>query len=136
VSSKPLEEPSPTGFWRGPWKWLIPVIPIFVIGLVLALIGVMKSSEPYKLALEALGRDARAVELLGTPIEDGFMPRGSVQTSSSGDGSAELGIPVSGPRGKGTLYIRASRDRGQWSVEVLLLQVGAERVDLLGEGLE
>ena len=118
------------------WKWLVPTAAVLFFGLFTALflsvVGILKSSEPYVLALEMVRQDTRVAGVLGTPIEDGFMPEGSVRTSGVG-GSAELAISVSGPRGDGVVYLTASRSMGEWSVDVLVLQTDSGRIDLLKE---
>jgi Cytochrome oxidase complex assembly protein 1 len=66
-------------------------------------------------AAEAVARanDHRATGgLLGTPIRAGWFVKGYIRQDETGWGEARLWIPVSGPKGDGTLYARAGRGSG------------------------
>ena len=99
-------------------------------GIFYFVMGLLKSSDAYTMALETLRQNSRAVELLGEPIEDGIFPMGSVETSGS-SGYADLTIPVSGPKASGKLYVLANKWKDEWSAEQLVLEVENEEVDLL-----
>jgi hypothetical protein len=92
----------------------------------------MKSSGGYQEALAATRGNPAAVQALGTPIKDGWFPTGNVQSSGT-TGVSDLAIPVSGPRAKGTLYVRATRSMGDWRFTMLVLQIKGtgEKIDLL-----
>jgi len=55
---------------------------------------------------------------LGEPLKVGFLPSGSMEISGS-SGHADLSIPVSGPRGQGTIYAVARKSVGLWKFESL-----------------
>jgi Cytochrome oxidase complex assembly protein 1 len=48
-------------------------------------------------------------------------------------GESNLAIPISGPKGKGTVYVSAIKSLGQWSYSGLVVEVAQtrERIDLL-----
>ena len=72
-----------------------------------------------------------AIELLGDPIEAGWLMSGSINTSGN-SGDANFTIPVSGPKGKGTVYVEAYKDGGNWQYTQLYLEVeGEPRVPLV-----
>src|SRR5262245_51618992 len=88
--------------------WLIGCsgcLGLIVLGMIaggvifFGVVKVIKSTEPYKTALAGATNSAEVQEELGTPIEAGFMPQGSVNTNTS-DGStvetADLTIPLKG----------------------------------------
>ena len=62
----------------------------------------------------------------------GWFIAGGIE-ETRGFGKAELAIPVSGPKGKGTLYVGAVKEAGIW--KLTLLQFSAndniERLQLL-----
>lgn len=134
-------------WWNRNWKWVVAVLilaaVLFVIlGVLLVAGGVylffsffegaFKSSGGYQEALTVARADPAAVRALGTPIEDGWFPTGHVESGGTG-GTSDLAIPVSGPRGSGTLYARAVSEMGQWRLTLLVLKVDGtgERIDLL-----
>ena len=113
---------------------LIVIVALAVWGFVALIMGSLKQSDAYKEALAAVRADSAAVEALGGPIEPGFFLAGSVHVSGP-SGEAELSIPLHGPRGKGTLYLEATKRAGRWEYSLLELAVdGTEkRIDLLAE---
>ncbi len=52
---------------------------------------------------------------------------------SGGSGYADLSFSLSGPKGKGTLYLVAQKSAGEWTFKRLEVQVEGrrERIDLL-----
>src|SRR5687768_4101327 len=121
------------------WKWMLPVGCLGLILGVVALVGgiffiamsAMKSSDVYQGALKAAQAHPAAIERLGEPIKDGWLVTGNVNVNASG-GSANLEIPVSGPKSSGKLYVRAISPDGAWMYERLDLAVaGSETVSLL-----
>jgi hypothetical protein len=70
---------------------------------------------------------------LGTPIEPGSFVSGNLSVSGA-SGEAELVIPISGPKGKGTLVARATKRAGEWRFSMLLFEPEhGRRIDLLEE---
>ena len=131
------------GWWGRNWKWFVPtgcltmlVIAAGVIFLLLSLIfGMMKSSDAYKQAMVQVRASAAVSAALGTPIKEGFFTSGSVNVSGP-SGRAELAIPISGPKGSGTVYVEAAKSMGQWSFKRLVVAIydTNERIDLLEGG--
>lgn len=140
--SSPMQVPPPRGpgWWSRNWKWFAPVgcltiialFAAFVAGLVLVVAGAMKSSDAYKLALDKAQRDPRVQQRLGTPIEPGMFVSGSTNVSGT-SGKADITIPISGPKGKATIYVDATKFASEWSFN--RLEVGfdgdAQRLNLL-----
>jgi hypothetical protein len=125
------------------WKWFVPLACLWglaVIGGFCALIayfafGLMKTNDAYKEALARAKASPAVVRALGSPLREGLFVSGSIEVTGP-SGNAELAIPVSGPRGKGTIYMEARKSAGRWSFSKLLVEVDAtkERIDLLKPG--
>ena len=121
------------------WKWMLPVGCLGLIVGVVALVGgiffvamsAMKSSDVYQGALKVAQTHPAAIERLGEPVKDGWLVTGSVKLDATG-GSANLEIPVSGPKKSGTLSVKAVSTDGSWMYERLDLAVaGEETISLL-----
>lgn len=108
------------------WALLLGLLALGMLAVMLHI----RNSEPYRMAVDALHADAQAPALLGEPISTGFAS-GELREVSLG-GHAQLQIPVKGPNGKGTVYLRATRELGQWTLDEAYLQMrgSAQRVDL------
>ena len=104
---------------------------VFVFSLVT---GVMRRSDPYQAALSRARINPAVVRVLGTPIKDGWFSQGNIEITAT-TGNADIAIPVSGPIGKGTLYVVAKKSAGEW--QYTAMQFAAEgstdRVNLLEE---
>lgn len=120
----PLPEPK-RDWWSRNWKRFVPVAVVSVVlvigGLVMGVTRVMKSTDAYRGAV-ARAKAAPAVRAaLGTPIEEGFFVLGQVEAGRT-DGSATLTIPLSGPKGKATLFVAATKAAGEWRFHRLLVR--------------
>jgi hypothetical protein len=133
VTSKP-------NWWKRNWKWFVPLGCLSVTFLFLAFVGsilvivfgAMKSSDVYREALARAKADPAVIEALGSPIKDGFLISGNTNVNGA-SGESNLAIPISGPKGKGTIYVSANKSLGQWNYSGLVVEVGQthERIDLL-----
>jgi cytochrome oxidase complex assembly protein 1 len=127
-------------WWDRNWKWFVPVagigavtiLALFALVLLTVVFGMMKSSDPYQRGVAAAKEHAVVREKLGTPIEEGFFVTGNINISGP-SGNADLAVPLSGPKGKATLYIVAHKSAGEWTFSKLVIQFneGGQRVDLL-----
>lgn len=97
--------------------------------LLVSVTGAIRSSEPYRVGLEAARTSPEVAEALGEPIEPGFLASGSISVSG-GSGEADLSVPVSGPKGKGTVYVDATKVAGAWEYDRIVVEVGDERIDV------
>lgn len=99
--------------------------------------GAMKSTDVYKTAFARAQKHPAVIEALGTPIDDGLFLSGSTNVNGA-SGNAELAIPISGPKGKGTLYVTATKLAGEWSYEKLIVEVkeSGKRINLESDGEE
>ena len=128
---------------RGPGVWIAIGCGIAFIGLIsfvvfilFVVFGSIRQSTPYRDSVARAQNDPRVRAVLGTPIKPGFFFSGSINTQNR-DGDAKLDIPLSGPKGKATLRVVATKTRGRWSYEQMIVtpQRGAE-INLLNEELK
>ena len=136
----PPSAPQPN-WWSRNWKWFVPtgcltivaLVVAFVCAIVFIVFGAMKSTDVYKTSVARAHADPRVQEALGTPLKEGMFLSGSTHVTGA-DGTADLAIPISGPKGTGTIYVAAVKSVGQWSYSKLLVEVAQtkERIDLNG----
>lgn len=136
-------EPPPRNWFQRNWKWFVPcgcltllaLFAGFLLVVVAGAFGVIKSSEVVKDGLRRAQESPDVLLALGEPVEDRWWIMGSINTSGP-TGQADVSVPLKGPKGKGTLYIVAYKQAGEWTYERLEVEVDglAERIDLLAEG--
>jgi hypothetical protein len=104
----------------------------FTLILFTFIFGMMRNSAAVKMALRQAQSNAVVAERLGTPLETGWFMSGNINVTGP-SGHAEMEIPVSGPKGKGTIYLVADKNAGLWSFSTLQVAFadGEPRVDLL-----
>lgn len=139
-TTPPPIPPAPKrNWWSRNWKWFVPTGCLTIILLFVAFafaimsfaFGLMKSTGVYKDSLDKAKAHPAVIEALGSPIKDGFFFSG--QTSENGaSGEADLSIPISGPKGKATLYVKAEKSLGRWNYSALVVEIKktGERIDL------
>jgi hypothetical protein len=143
-STPSVNTPPERPHWLGRnWKWLVPTgclgLLLLAAGIVVVIVsivfGALKSSDAYKTALAKAKADPMVVNALGSPIKDGLFISGTTNVSGS-SGHADLTIPISGPKGKGTIYFVASKFAGEWTFSKLVVEVGktGEKIDLTENG--
>jgi hypothetical protein len=120
--------------------WLIPggclalllIFGLFAGALMMFVLSLMKNSGAYEDAMELAGSHPAVIEVTGEPIEAGFLVTGEINTSGA-TGSANLSIPISGPRGSGRLHLQSTKNGGEWYFDRLqfLEESGGPPVDLL-----
>ena len=76
------------------------------------------------------------IEALGSPITEGLLVSGNTNVNGA-SGDANLYIPISGPKGKGTIYVAASKSLGRWNYTGLIVEIAKtnQRIDLLQSGV-
>lgn len=137
----PLPAPRPD-WWSRNWKWFVPAGcftllaagAAFIAVIFVFVFGILKSTDVYKSAVERAKADPQVIAALGTPIEEGYFLSGSTNVNGA-SGQADLAIPISGPKGKATVYVVAKKSAGEWTYEKLVVEIAApkERIHLGGE---
>ncbi len=127
------------GWWCRHWRWAMPLAVLAALLVVAALLWLglsqwsrwSRSSEPYQEAMRRARCSIELVAVLGEPIQDGFLPTGSMQRSAGGGGSSDFVVALSGPRGTAELYLEAHREKGRWDYPLLYVITGQdEAIDL------
>ena len=104
----------------------------FIAFIALAIFGAIKSSDAYKTAVARAKADPRVTEAMGTPIKEGWFVGGSTEVSG-GSGKSDLSIPITGPKGKATIYAVATKFAGEWQYTKLVVKIeqSGEMIDLI-----
>lgn len=107
------------------------MVVVFGVSIFGAVFGMMKSSDAYKIAVARAKADERVISALGTPISEGWLVSGKTNVTG-GSGEADLSIPISGPKGKGTIYAVATKFAGEWTYSKLVVKIDStgETIDL------
>ncbi|HWY40092.1 MAG TPA: cytochrome c oxidase assembly factor Coa1 family protein [Chthoniobacterales bacterium] len=135
-------QPPRKGWWSRNWKWFVPtgcltliaLVVLFVVCIVFFVFSVLKSSDVYKTALMRAKNNQRVIAALGTPIHDGLAPSGNTHVNGP-SGEADIAIPISGPKGKATIYAVGTKSDGKWEFSKLTVQVdGGDAIDLSAGG--
>lgn len=132
-------------WWDRNWKWAVPALCAgalaifvgFVALIILFVMGVMKSSEPYKEAVAIAASSEIVAKELGTDAKPGFLVGGRIKVSGP-SGEANLIIPFSGSKASGAVHAVAGRSGNVWHLTNLELGVGKsdKRFDLLQRSFE
>ena len=108
----------------------------FVVSIALIVFSAVKSTDVYRDALARAKAHPSVIEILGSPIKEGFLVSGNTNVNGA-SGEANLSIPISGPKGKGTIYVAASKSLGRWNYTGLIVEIAKthQRIDLLQSGV-
>ena len=110
---EPGAQPPKKDWWGRNWKWFVPVGCIgavlllagFTALIMFSVFGMMKSSGAFEGAMTRADAHPVVQQKLGTPLEEGWFISGNINVNGP-SGHADLSIPVTGPKGSGTLYAR------------------------------
>ena len=116
-------------FSRNLW-WLLPAALLVLIvpcgccgGILWWVIGSLKSSEPYQMALHRVQTAPQVIEQLGEPVEElSWMPTGNFSFRTINgvtSGRASFDFSVSGPKGEARVHAGAVCNNGKWVFRVL-----------------
>jgi cytochrome oxidase complex assembly protein 1 len=136
----PAVPPSRPNWWKRNWKWVVPIgclgvaafFLIFAASIVIIVFSAMKSTDLYKDALTRATENPAVIEALGSPIKAGLLVSGNTNVNGA-SGEANLSIPISGPKGKGTVYVAATKSLGRWNYSGLIVEIDKthERINLM-----
>jgi hypothetical protein len=121
-------------------RWKIPLgclTLLFLVGMFVALLMTVlttsfRSSDVYKQAMAQAVANEQVHAQIGDPIKADWLIAGELKVSND-TGSANLSIPISGSRGRGTIRAVASKSGGVWRFSCLQVVVEGHRsvIDLL-----
>jgi hypothetical protein len=87
-------------------------------GLISVIFGVIKASDVYRGAVAAAQQNPEVKSRLGEPITPGFLVTGQIKEVNN-SGTANLEIPISGPKGSAKLHVAAEKRDGKWKYSKL-----------------
>ncbi|MEW5743343.1 MAG: cytochrome c oxidase assembly factor Coa1 family protein [Myxococcota bacterium] len=133
----PAQQP---GWFARNWKWLVGggcLGSLMCCGLFGAITyftakKVIEGSPVFAEAIQKANSSPEVTAALGSPITPGGMLQGEVK-DSGGTGTASLKVPIEGPKGKGTLYVEATKSGADWKFTSLTADVGGKSVNLLDQ---
>ena len=113
----------------------VMLIVLFIGTIVAAIFGSMRSSEPYRFAMQKATHDPRVLSKLGSPIKPGWFITGSISVQND-SGQADLFIPIQGATHKGKIHVVGTKSEGAWAYQILTLDTedredGVEQLNLL-----
>ncbi len=114
-------------------RWKIPLGCLIVILLICAFVAVLftvldvsfRKSIVYQEALDRAGRSPEVISRIGEPLRPGRVLQGRINVSGS-TGTAEMNIPITGPRGKATIVLDARKVHGAWVFRTLYVGFDAQ----------
>lgn len=136
ITPPPLPAAKSGGWLSRNWVWVVILgFLLFVTciaGGVFGLLAIMKSSDAYTGAVARASSNQAVVGALGSPVKEGIFFTGNISEGNS-SGKANLMIPLHGPKGKGSLFVLATRSEGEWDFDKLVLKVegSGQRIDVL-----
>ena len=135
-----MNPPRKEGWFVRNWKWFVPagclsmtlMIAGFIAVVAYLALGSIKSSYVYKQAIDKTRSNADVIRELGEPIEAGWLISGRIKVNDS-SGSADMSIPVSGPKKSGRVYVLAKKRMDKWDFYGLEVEIEGkgERINLL-----
>jgi len=127
-------------WWGRNWKWFVPVGCLgtlviftgFIAAIMFLVFAMMKSSDVYKDAVALAKANSTVQTAIGTPIGEGMFTTGNIHTSGP-LGQADLAIPISGPKGKATIFAVAAKSADRWKFSTLVAEIKdtKQRINLL-----
>lgn len=125
-----VAHPPPQNWFYRNRKWFIPtIIGVAALGLVVFIFGILflvdsmfRSSYPYKVAVERAQASAEVADRIGHPLKFGWFMSGNINYNGP-QGRAAFNIPVSGPKGSGTIVVIAKMRAHHWTFETLEVDV-------------
>jgi len=112
---------------------LIVLGAVFSIGIYFAAMQVIQKTDVYGDALKRVQNSDEVQAALGTPITTGWAFSGSVNYNND-SGNANFTVPVNGPKGGGSLNVKADKKAGAaWQYATLEVELpDGHKVDLRG----
>ncbi len=118
---------------RRNWKWLLAVC-VAGAGIFIPIAYFMHNNGAREMAIDRANASPALAARLGHPLKYGWFSSGEIEVNDAA-GHAELTFSVSGPKGKGYLYVEAHRRAGFWELDSLDFGDGreADTLNLLRE---
>jgi len=115
------------------WGWvvgggclsLIVIVVLAVGSFIYKVSSTVKESEPYTYAYTKAIENERVIGFLGTPIETNGMGSTSYKYAN-GSSTAELVIPIKGPKDEGSIVVNAEKINDEWAYNLLYVKIDGE----------
>ncbi len=113
-------------------KWVVAIGCCAAIILFVGVFAWIGNSEVCQVVVQKAQASEAVGDRLGQPIKRGLFVSGSIEVTGP-SGHADIAIPLSGSKGKGTLYAVGTKSAGTWKFETLQLAIDGSpnRIDLL-----
>lgn len=129
------------GWFGRNWKWAVPtggclliiiLLVVFFGSLFFGITSMMSDSQAHQDSMEAAQNNEALIELIGEPIETNGMNGGSL-TINNGLKSADLRIPIKGPKGEATIFVVGEGVNDHWTYQTMEAHIEGSReiIDLL-----
>jgi len=123
-------------------RWKIPLGCLIALLLLCAFVAILftvldvsfRNSAVYQEALARAAGSSEVAARIGQPLRPGRVLQGQINVSGS-TGTANMRIPVEGPRGKATIVLDAQKIDGTWVFRTLEVEFKGQpdAVNLLQE---
>ncbi len=139
VSSQAQYIPAAPSGLRQNWKLLVGVVALFFLmagaaafGLFAVVMSSLRNSDSAREAMSKARSNPAVAQRLGVPLKEGWLISGSFEVTGD-SGSSHLALPISGPKGKATIYVTARKTAGEWKYTRMQVVVegSEEKIDLL-----
>ncbi len=104
----PSNQPTEQRLLSRHWKRYLAIFAALMVSVMVLIFIVIGNSEPSKMAFAMAAANPVVRQRLGEPIKRGFFTTGNIETSGPA-GHADVAIPISGPKGKATIYAVARK---------------------------
>lgn len=135
-----MEEYKQKSWFARNWGWvlgggclsIILVVVLAVGGLIYKVNDAVKESEVYAYAFTKTIENDEVISYLGEPIETNGLGSTSYNYSN-GTTTAELTIPIKGPKDEGNIVVNAEKINDEWAYNLLYVKIDGEpgRINLL-----
>ena len=109
---------------------MLLLLAVFAGSIMFLVFGAVKSTDVYQTAVARAKADLRVRAALGDDVHQGMFLSGNTNVNGA-SGQADLSIPISGSKGKGTIYVVATKSAGEWNYSQLVVKTeGGETINL------
>lgn len=141
TSASPNAAPKSSGkkwvlFGCGGCLGLITLALLGIAGFVFVVLGAIKKTDAYQIALDRTTGSPAVQEALGTPIKETFFsPMGAVNITGT-TSTADLALTLQGPNGVASTVAKATKEgEGTWDFSILTVTIAntGQIIDLLAD---
>jgi hypothetical protein len=135
-----LPTPLKKGWFERHPRWKIPLgcltlivlAGCFAAGVMTLVFTSFHKSDVFQQAMAKAKDNVQVRDAMGEPIRAAWMVMGNLHING-GSGSADMAIPISGPRGKAVIRLVAHKDGGVWKFTFLQVTINGRdgNIDLL-----